>query len=204
MISKRVLNSIFLLVILAGFVFPSLGFASILTDQAYVPNAWWWNSIKAREAWKMAKPQKVAVVAVIDGGTDAANPDFRKAIWKNPNEELNNVDDDGNGLVDDVNGWDFVDGDPVVTPIKSKEASAAKSYNHGTLVSGLINAIGNSADSAFSSEPFIKIMPLRALDDDGNGSIDSVTRAIYYAIDKQVDVINLSLVTPEFDKSFPR
>lgn len=166
--------------------------------------SWWWETIRAPDAWDTTRGSRDIIVAVIDGGIDIEHPDLKAAVWSNPLEVLNNRDDDGNGLVDDVNGWDFVEGDPVVTPIKNQTAAATRSYHHGTLTAGIVGAVGNNAVGVTGVNWQVQIMPIRAMDDDGNGTVDNVNRAIYYAIQHKADVINLSLVTSVFERSFQK
>jgi len=107
------------------------------------------------------------------------------------NKSCNRIDDDGNGYVDDMNGWDFINND------NSSQAGelnpVGTGTTHGTLVAGTAAATGNNAKGIAGVDWDTKILPLQALDDDSYGDTRSVGRAIYYAISRQVDVINLSL-----------
>jgi subtilisin family serine protease len=87
-------------------------------------------------------------VAVLDSGVAFGHPELGPNAWRNPGEsgsgrETNGVDDDGNGFVDDVNGWDFVDGDNDPEPLV---AGAVDWSDHGTHVAGTIGARGNNSD----------------------------------------------------------
>jgi subtilisin family serine protease len=123
------------------------------------------------------------VIALIDTGLDHAHPDLRKAsIWQNPREILNGRDDDLNGYVDDVMGWNFVEHNNFPWDYTG----------HGTHVAGIVAATNNGAGIAGVSWG-ARIMPLKVLDSEGQGRSVGVTEAIFYAVKKGARVINLSL-----------
>ncbi len=93
---------------------------------------------------------KEIVVAVIDQGFDISHPDLQSNFWRNPVEEFNGQDDDGNGYVDDVYGWNFHDNNPLF-PL---------SDDHATNVSGLIGGIGDNGEGIAGVNWHVKIMPL--------------------------------------------
>ncbi len=101
------------------------------------------NNLRMTEAWDVAKGEDSDVlIAIVDSGTDWNHPDLRDNVWTNPGEiPLNGVDDDGNGYVDDIRGWNFGNNsaDPNVLP-NSSEAS-----DHGTWVAGVAAAVTNNA-----------------------------------------------------------
>jgi subtilisin family serine protease len=73
---------------------------------------WHLNKIKARDAWNIEKGGKNILIAVVDDGIDTAHSEFQSSIWKNTNEIANNgIDDDNNGYIDDIFGWDMADND---------------------------------------------------------------------------------------------
>jgi len=101
----------------------------------YYNQLWGMDSIDAPEAWSITTGSSSVVVAVIDTGVDYTHVDLAANIWTNPGEIAGNgIDDDGNGFVDDVHGYDFVnnDGDPM------------DDNSHGTHVSGTIAAAANN------------------------------------------------------------
>lgn len=140
--------------------------------------------IDATEAWAITTGSDV-VVAVVDSGVQASHPELIDRIWQNPGETLNGIDDDGNGLEDDIAGWDFVSRDNDPRPVGS-----GADDGHGTAVAGVIAAAANGADIT-GVAPGARIMNLRACDDGSCSSFDS-TIAIYYAVDAGADIINLS------------
>ena len=122
------------------------------------------------------------VVAIIDSGVDLDHPDLVGNIWENTGEiPGDGIDNDGNGFIDDVNGYDFIDND----------GNPDDEYGHGTFIAGVVTAQNTGvADGA-------TVMPVRALDENGNGEAAAVASAIYYAVDNGADIINLSLETIE-------
>jgi len=144
-------------------------------------------------AWDTTTGSDQVVIAVLDTGLDMNHPDLVDNIWTNPNEVPNNgIDDDNNGYVDDVHGWDFVenDNDPDPTPTSSL-------YNetvviHGTHVAGLIGAVGNNTIGVTGVNWTVQLMPLRVFDDQGNSSVAAVLDAISYATANGAKVMNMS------------
>ena len=117
------------------------------------------------------------------------------------NKTCNGIDDDSNGYVDDYRGWDFISDEP------STQAGETNAYGsavwHASAVAGVAAATGNNATGLAGVSWGTKILPLQALDDEGDGDTLSVARAIVYAVDRQVDVINLSLGS-EFEDPYIR
>jgi len=112
-------------------------------------------------------------------------------------KSCNLIDDDNNGFVDDVNGWDFANNDS--SSQAGQTAPTGPGTTHGTQVSGVLAANGNNAKGIAGVDWSTRILPLQALDDEGYGNTLTVARAIYYAADRGVDVINLSLGTDQED-----
>lgn len=194
-------GKILVFLVLVGF--PLAVFGKTVPNDPLLQNAWWLDSIKAGIAWDKTTGNENVIVAVIDSSIDINHPDLKENIWENKKEKVNNIDDDGNGYIDDVSGWDFVDNDPVVSPVKiDSELKNDGAYHHGTLVSGIIGAVGNNGIGTAGVNWKMKIMPIRALENDGTGTIENVNKAIHYAIQNGASVINLSMVTDTFDRSF--
>ncbi len=137
--------------------------------------------IGATEAWALAVGDPTVVVAIIDTGIDRVHPDLTDRLWNNPGEvAANGVDDDGNGFVDDIQGWDFLEGD----------SDPSDSHGHGTAVAGIAAASVNEVGMV-GVAPGIRIMPLRACS--SSCPMSSIVASVDYAVQQGADVINLSL-----------
>ncbi|MFA6551307.1 MAG: S8 family serine peptidase, partial [Patescibacteria group bacterium] len=156
---------------------------------------WYLEKIGAPEAWRIKLTDARVTVAVIDTGVYIDNPDLRDNIWVN-NEEIpdNKIDDDKNGYVDDVNGWDFVNNVADPNP-KFQTGYIDDEINHGTLVAGIIAAKTDNGFAVSGIAGQAKIMPLKVLDDRGEGTIGDVVKAIDYAVKNGAKIINLSFAT---------
>ncbi|MCP1126249.1 S8 family serine peptidase [Bacillus sp. 3103sda1] len=136
--------------------------------------------IKAETAWAMTKGSSNIIVAVIDTGIDISHPDLRDRIWRNPGEIAgDNIDNDNNGYVDDINGWDFYHNDNTVYDTYDGD-------KHGTHVSGTIAGTTNTS-GVIGIAPNIKIMPLKFIGPNGGYTSDAVL-AINYAKAKGVKI----------------
>lgn len=139
--------------------------------------------IDAPEAWDTATDSDI-IVAVIDTGIDYGHPDLAANLWVNSAEYYGdpNEDDDNNGYVDDIRGWDFVndDNDP-------------KDDNyHGTHVAGIIGAVGNNNTGVVGVCWQVEIMNLKSYDENQEGTWANCIKAIEYAVDMGAKVINAS------------
>ncbi len=146
--------------------------------------------IDAPEAWDVTRGSPAVTVAVVDTGVADDHPDLVRNLWTNPQElgsgrETNGVDDDNNGYVDDVRGWDFVDGDN----------SPRDSFGHGTLVAGIAGASGNNASGVTGVSWRLGIMALRA---GASTTLDvaSAVAGFAYAAAKGARAVNASFGGP--------
>lgn len=138
--------------------------------------------IDAASAWQYGTSSGI-VTAVIDTGVDYRHPDLATNIWSNSDEVGGNgIDDDRNGYVDDVRGWDFAnnDNDPM------------DDNGHGTHVAGTIGAVGNNGLGVAGVVWSAKIMPLKFLDRNGSGALSDAIEAISYARANGAKLINAS------------
>lgn len=179
----------------AIFIVPAFVFARIPNDPYYA-DQWYLEAISAPEAWDVSIGSKTVIVAVLDTGIDLSHEDLADNLWKNTDEIVGNgIDDDGNGFVDDVFGWDFIDQDNDPTPETSVVDPEVAS--HGTLIAGEIGAIGNNMLGIAGLSWNVSIMPVRMLGDDGSGTEGNAADAIRYAVENGADVINLSFAGDE-------
>ena len=134
------------------------------------------------------------IVAVIDSGIDIYHKDLQGKIWTNIKEiPNNNIDDDNNGFVDDVYGYNFLDNNSFVYTDEYIDA-------HGTHIAGVIAAREKNREGIKGiCGDFVKIMPLKVLGKDGNGDVNDLKRAIIYAHDNGAKICNISLGTRIYD-----
>lgn len=167
---------------------------SIIPSDTHYTKQWYLKRIKADQAWNEKREANDIVIAVIDSGVQINHPDLKDNIWRNKFEAPGNgIDDDRNGFVDDVNGWDFVNGVADPNP-KFSEGYTVDGIIHGTIVAGVVAGYGNNGTGISGVVWQTKIMPLKVLDDKGAGDTASVIKAIDYAINNGADIINLSFV----------
>jgi subtilisin family serine protease len=142
--------------------------------------------IDAPAAWSKTRGTSAAVVAVVDSGNDVGHADLESNIWVNPDERpRNRADDDRNGFVDDVRGWDFHNGDGTLYHGFAED-------DHGTHVAGIIAARGNNGVGIAGVGWRVKVMPLKFIGPGGGGYVSDAARAIDYAVKNGADIVNVS------------
>ncbi|NTU69698.1 S8 family serine peptidase, partial [bacterium] len=166
-----------------------------------------WNlpKISAPSGWDKSQGSSSVVVGVIDTGIDYSHEDLSSKIWNNPGEtgsgkETNGLDDDGNGYIDDFRGWDFVTCDlwnsvspfQCLTP-RSQDNNATDDEKHGTSVTGIIGASTNNSLGVAGIGWNVKVVPLKVLNGDGDGTTAEVVAALDYARIKGIPIVNMSL-----------
>jgi hypothetical protein len=110
-------------------------------------------------------------VAVLDSGIDLSHPDLAGNIWRNPRELPDNgIDDDSNGFIDDVTGWNFI----------ADTKDVQDRFGHGTHVSGIIGAVGNNGVGITGINWLVSLMPLKIISDTGTGTVSAALAALGY------------------------
>lgn len=184
-------------------------------------NQYQWRLIDAERAWAISRGDTNVVIAICDSGVDVEHEDLKDKIWNNPGEtgtdamgrdkRSNNVDDDGNGRVDDWRGWDFVgnstiaelnagvyrvDNNPTPRPTRgiSDDAGAFEGLNHGVHVAGIAAAATDNDKGGAGSGYLCRILPIKNGTEDP-GAPNSVIRGyegILYAAQMGAKVVNCS------------
>jgi hypothetical protein len=176
---------------------------------------WAYKDINLYSAWDLATGSGDVIVAVVDNGFDTFHPDLFDNVWKNEGEiEGNGIDDDGNGFIDDVWGWDFsVDsyfidkmnsdkkvnistvGDNDPRPSVFDKSKVSDNIHHASLIAGIIGAVGGNGRDIAGVNWRVKLMNVKVVDHTDSGRVDSLVRGIRYAVDNGADIVNLSLVS---------
>lgn len=160
--------------------------------------------------WEITTGSSSTVIAVIDTGIDMAHPDLMANIWTNPgetgstsnegatpnctsrslilNKNCNNLDNDSNGFINDVHGWNFVDNNNNIQDV----------HGHGTHVAGTISAVTNNASGLAGICWNCQIMPLKVVNPQGYAYDSDIANAIRYAANNGARVINMSLGGPGY------
>ena len=155
-------------------------------DPMYV-NQWGFENsadkdIDMSQAWDFGTSSSV-VVAVIDTGIDYNHPDLAANIWMNTDEVAGNgIDDDGNGYIDDIRGWNFI----------NETNNPMDDHGHGTHVAGTIGAVGNNGVGVVGVAWNVKLMALKFLNASGSGNLSDAVEAIDYARVNGAKIINAS------------
>lgn len=149
---------------------------------------WAHEKVRAFEAWDTNVGSRETVVAIIDTGINSSHPDLAANAWTNSEEIAGNgIDDDGNGFIDDMVGWDFLDNDNDPDDITSQQ-----NPGHGTHCAGIVGAVGDNNKGISGMSQAVSIMALRFIGPNGQGDLMAAINAIDYAIAANVDVISAS------------
>ncbi len=174
-------------------------------NDSKINEQWALSKIKAFDAWDIEQGEKEVLIAVIDTGVDYNHEDLQENVWINPGEDLNGngiedfadhngIDDDNNGFVDDILGWDFTDAPnyPDGGDYLERDNDPMDEMGHGTGVSGIIAGVTNNNIGIAGTAPGCRVMALRAFTAGGNGEEDDVASAILYAVKNGAQIINMS------------
>ncbi|MFK8137172.1 MAG: S8 family peptidase [Bdellovibrionales bacterium] len=158
--------------------------------------------IYTNKAWNISRGDRKIVVAIIDTGIDKMHPDLKNNLWKNPGETgkdafgkdkaSNGIDDDKNGFIDDVHGWNFVGNDNKLTD----------NHGHGSHVAGIVGAEGGNNIGISGVSPEVSLMVLKYYDPKVrfNDNLGNTIKAIQYANKMGAHIINYSGGGLEFSR----
>ncbi|WP_301743783.1 S8 family serine peptidase [uncultured Duncaniella sp.] len=163
----------------------SSGNAATYSSDPLYSQQWGISAINLDKLWN--EPiinEKRPVIAILDTGVDIAHPDLADNIWTNALESdgAEGSDDDGNGFIDDVHGWDFV----------NQSARMRDNNGHGTHCAGIAAAIGGNGIGIAGANPNALIMPITVMQSDGTGDVGTIIKGIDYARANGADVLSMS------------
>lgn len=149
--------------------------------------------VDAPEAWALTTGNRAVKVAIIDSGIDLTHPDLAPNLWTNPREEAaaNGLDDDNNGFIDDVRGWDFVNNDAI----------PQDDHGHGTHCAGTIGAVGNNNTGVAGICWNVSLIALKTLNASGNGTLSDGIEAIAYSTSLGVTLTSNSWTGGEYSQA---
>lgn len=162
---------------------------------------WHLATINASNAWNLSVGNPNVTVAIVDDAVRSTHQDLAPSIWTNPGENpFNALDDDGNGYINDIHGWDVADNDNNPDPPLAFATSSV--YTHGTHCAGIAAAATNNATGVASIGFGVKIIPVKCNNDATPGpSLPNAYDGVVYAISVLPDVMSLSWGGPAFSNT---
>ena len=183
---------------------PNYSYQSVaLPNDAHVSQQWGWSDVGMEQVWNQASTSSDVLIGLIDTGIDYGHEDLQPSVFQNLAEDadgdgttiefkngqwqldagdLDGIDADSNGYIDDLAGWDFVNGDN--DPFDDN--------GHGTHVAGIMTAQTNNSLGISGINPHAKVLPLKAFDAQGSGSLASILPALIYARNMGAQLTNNS------------
>jgi subtilisin family serine protease len=177
-------------------VFPSIaiGYSGSIPNDPLFPYQKYLQQVKVDTAWQYSHGSEDVVVAIIDEGVDFGHPDLQAAAWTNVYEKPDNgIDDDGNGLIDDYEGYNFLTNSSFMKPFGA----------HGTMIAGIVGATTNNDLGISGINWAVKILPIITGTDAGMNDEANI-QGIRYAADMGADVINMSFGGPGWNEELNR
>jgi subtilisin family serine protease len=160
---------------------------AVIPDDPYLPSQWNLAQIEAFTAWDITTGSDRVVIAIVDSGVDLEHPELKDKIWTNDDppgdaDGDGNPDDDQNGYVDDVHGWNFV----------NPKSKPQDDYGSGTFVAGIIAAEANNGILMAGVSWGAEIMPIKVVDSGGGSDLWNLTGGIRYAANNGAKIIHVS------------
>ncbi len=166
---------------------------SVIMNDPAMHKKWGLQQSDALNAWQLTTGSREIVVAIVDTGIDINHPDIKNNLWVNPGESgldangndkaTNGIDDDGNGFVDDVHGWNFVHNNHDLTD----------NHGHGTHIAGIVGAEGGNNYGVTGVAPKVSLMILKYFDpNSASGNLTNTIKSFNYAVKMNAHVINYS------------
>ncbi len=155
--------------------------------------------VRLPAAWDTERGAASVRIGIMDTGVDMTHPDLASQIWTNPGEiPGNGVDDDGNGYVDDIHGWDFGGGDNDPNPHAAIDSTSGLDVGfHGTFVAAIAAAATDNSEGIAGAGWNCRIVPLKVTAPNGDITTEAVTAAFAYAAAQHLEVLNMSLGTAD-------
>ncbi|MBX3022031.1 MAG: S8 family serine peptidase [Bdellovibrionales bacterium] len=166
----------------------------VLLNDPAISSVWGLKMTDSAKAWRISQGSRDITVCVIDTGADIHHPDLINNLWVNKGEvgkdsqgrdkATNGIDDDGNGLRDDVHGWNFA----------NNSNDVSDQHGHGTHIAGIIGAEGGNGIGISGVSPKVSLMILKYYDPKGTdmNNLVNTVKAIDYAVNKDCNIINYS------------
>ncbi|NCC18873.1 MAG: T9SS type A sorting domain-containing protein [Bacteroidia bacterium] len=162
----------------------------VYTQEPMYSMQWGIPAVKLDSLWRKPNASSSSarkIIAILDTGVDILHPDLAPNIWTNTgeNNQATGYDDDNNGFIDDIHGWDFV----------NQTADMHDFNSHGTHCAGIAAACGTNGIGITGANPNALIMPVAVMQSNGQGSISTIIQGINYAAQNGADIISMSIGT---------